>query len=109
MKNIDFHLSWATCPNESFPNQTQPFEVITIMTPGLGVFAEADEDLVYRVTKTIAEESHRFKEYLPAWPTPITPESMVKLLGFLDEPEKEIHPGAWKYYEEAGLTKLLMK
>lgn len=59
--------------------------------------AEMPEKVVYEITKIMAENSGKFKDYHPLGKT-ITPENMAKLGS-----EKNVHPGALRYYKEKGI------
>lgn len=56
------------------------------------------EEMVYKITKTLAEGHNYIGEVQPMWKT-LQPESMTKDL------VAPLHPGAEKYYREAGLLK----
>jgi TRAP transporter TAXI family solute receptor len=58
--------------------------------------ADVDEDLVYAVTKEVFENFSSFKNMHPAYKT-LTPKNMLKGMS------APIHPGAMRYYKEAGL------
>lgn len=81
-------------PPGTYPNQNE--EVITLGMPYVYfTTADADEQLIYNMTKAIAENKTRltntqssFKDWQP--------ENMPKGLGI------ELHPGAAKYYRERG-------
>jgi TRAP transporter TAXI family solute receptor len=73
-------------------------------TPSIGVKAvlvtsdKVSEEAVYTVTKAIVENFEDFKKLHPAYKT-ITKESL------LEGTVAPLHPGAAKYYKEAGLLK----
>lgn len=58
--------------------------------------AKVSDDVVYAITKEVFENFEDFKQLHPAYGT-LTKESMLKGLS------APIHPGAMKYYKEAGL------
>ncbi|OQX05624.1 MAG: C4-dicarboxylate ABC transporter substrate-binding protein [Desulfobacteraceae bacterium IS3] len=60
--------------------------------------AKVAEDVVYAITKEVFENLDEFKKLHPAY------ESLTKA-GMLEGMSAEIHPGAMKYYKEAGLIK----
>ena len=60
--------------------------------------ADVSEDAVYAVTKEVFENFDEFKTLHPAFAN-LTKESMLQGLS------APIHPGAMKYYKEAGLVK----
>ncbi len=88
-------------PGSLHEDQTEPFELYGSTTVALACMAGADEELVYEVTKTIAENTDKLKDYLPALEG-ITSNDMLSLL-YMIEGEGEIHPGALKYYKEIGI------
>ena len=55
------------------------------------------DDVVYEITRIMAENADKFKDYHPLGRT-ITPENMAKLSN-----EKRVHPGALKYYKEKDI------
>lgn len=72
--------------------------------PGFGVkatfctSADVDEKIVYAIVKEVFENFEDFKQLHPAY-TVLTKESMLQGLS------APLHPGAVKYYKEAGLMK----
>lgn len=60
--------------------------------------ADVSEEVVYNITKEIFENFEDFKKLHPAYST-LTKESMLQGLS------APLHPGAEKYYKEAGLLK----
>ena len=60
--------------------------------------ANVSDDVVYAITKEVFENFDEFKTLHPAYGT-LTKESMLKGMS------APIHPGAMKYYKEAGLLK----
>jgi TRAP-type uncharacterized transport system substrate-binding protein len=97
---VGYDRPLVTIPAGTLPTQTGPVEAIGLVTPALMCHEDADDDLIYEITKTLAENTHLFGDYYPGL-AGITPENMVKLLPL--NSEEEVHPGAIKYYEEAGL------
>jgi len=71
--------------------------------PTIGVKAtlitseDVSDDIVYAFTKEVFENFDEFKTLHPAYGT-LTKEGMLKGL------TAHVHPGALKYYKEAGLT-----
>lgn len=84
-------------PAKTYPNQNE--EVVTLGMPYMYfTTSDADEQLIYNLTKVIAENKARLtstQSSFAAW----NPESMPKGLGI------ELHPGAAKYYRERGWIK----
>jgi len=60
--------------------------------------ADVPDDIVYAITKEVFENFEEFKKLHPAYAV-LTKESMLQGLS------APIHPGALKYYKEAGLIK----
>ncbi|GAB4182234.1 MAG: TAXI family TRAP transporter solute-binding subunit [Geothermobacteraceae bacterium] len=60
--------------------------------------ADVPEDIVYAITKEVFDNFEEFKKLHPAYAV-LTKESMLQGLS------APIHPGALKYYKEAGLMK----
>ena len=83
-------------PADTYPGQTK--DVNTIAQPNfLAVRADLDEDAVYQITKTIYENL----PFLNAIHQATTAMALNKALAGLPMP---LHPGAARYYKEAGLT-----
>ena len=99
MKEADGSLDlWTryTIPAGTYPGQDA--DVQTIAQPNfLAVRADLDEDAVYQITKTIYENL----PFLNAIHKATTAMSLQKALDGLPMP---LHPGAARYYKEAGLT-----
>jgi len=62
--------------------------------------ADVDEDIVYAITKEVFDNFEAFKSLHPAYQV-LTKEDMLTGLS------APIHPGALRYYEEAGLVDLI--
>jgi TRAP transporter TAXI family solute receptor len=90
----------GTLPAGTLPLQKKPVECSAGVAPALACQKAADTELIYEITKTIGQNSHKFKDYHPEL-VHINPENMVKLLPLYSD--KEVHPGAIKYYKEAGV------
>ncbi len=83
-------------PAETYPNQTK--DINTIAQPNfLAVRADLDEDAVYQITKTIYENL----AFLNAIHGATKAMSLEKATVGLPLP---LHPGALKYYREAGIN-----
>ncbi len=63
---------------------------------GIGVSADLDEETVYRITRAFWENLEQVTSDAP-WAAALTMETAVLPLG-----EMPLHPGARRYYEEAG-------
>jgi TRAP transporter TAXI family solute receptor len=59
-----------------------------------------DDDLVYALAKMVFENLEEFKSLHPAYAS-LTPENMLQGL------TAPVHPGAMKYYREAGLDRFI--
>ena len=87
-------------PNpELMPNETRSAWVETCVFSACAASADMVEDLAYRITKAICEHSDEFVNY-DAGGQFVNPESIVEAMAFATE--EMIHPGAIKYYKEAG-------
>ena len=62
--------------------------------------SDVDDDTVYAVTKEVFENLEEFKTLHPAYSI-LTKENMLEGLS------APIHPGALRYYREAGLDKFI--
>lgn len=83
-------------PAETYPNQSK--DINTIAQPNfLSVRADLDEDAVYQITKAIYENL----AFLNAIHGATKAMSLEKATAGLPMP---LHPGAAKYYREAGIT-----
>ena len=60
--------------------------------------AKVPDDVVYAITKEVFENFDRFKKLHPAYEV-LTKEGMLQGMS------APIHPGAMRYYKEAGLMK----
>lgn len=85
-----------TIPAETYRGQTEPYEGLDVGSMHLVTSADADEDLVYTITKTIYENRRSVTERHPAGNF-INPENVVRGTGV------EFHPGAIRYYREIGI------
>ena len=83
-------------PPGGYKGQTEPY-----ITQGGAISWSCDKampnEVVYEITRIMAEQSGKFKEYHPLGRS-ITPENMAKLGN-----EAVVHPGALKYYKEKGI------
>ncbi|MBI9104491.1 MAG: TAXI family TRAP transporter solute-binding subunit [Spirochaetales bacterium] len=81
----------------AYPGASNPGDVASFgVKATLCTSADVSDDVVYAIVKEVFENFEEFKALHPAYST-ITKESM---LAGLSAP---LHPGALKYYEEAGL------
>jgi TRAP transporter TAXI family solute receptor len=82
-------------PANNFENQPEAFWSLamnTLLTTG----ANVSDDVVYKTTKAILGNNAEFKKYLKAARYWTAKRSM-------DEPKIPFHPGAIRYYKEAGV------
>ncbi len=91
------YYSKAVIPIKLYPKATNTADVPTIgvMTTVI-TSADVPDDVVYAVTKALFSNLDAFKKMHPAFEG-LTPEGMLRGLS------APIHPGAMKYYREAGL------
>ncbi|UCG56937.1 MAG: TAXI family TRAP transporter solute-binding subunit [Phycisphaerales bacterium] len=89
----------STIPRSLYPNASNTEDVATIGVKTTFVTsANVDEDVVYAVTREVFENFEHFKSRHAAYQN-LTKEDMLKGLS------APIHPGALKYYREAGLDR----
>ncbi len=88
----------ATIPVEkNYPNATNGKDVASVgVKATLVTSAKVPDNVVYAVTKEVFENFEDFKKLHPAYAV-LTKENMLEGLS------APIHPGAMKYYKEAGL------
>ena len=84
-------------PAELYPNaaNTEDIPTIGVMTTFV-TSADVPSVVVYTVTRALFENLDQFREQHPAFAT-LTPEGMLRGL------TAPLHPGARRYYIEAGL------
>ncbi|MBC8525509.1 MAG: TAXI family TRAP transporter solute-binding subunit [Candidatus Cloacimonetes bacterium] len=88
----------AIIPHDYYELSTNTEDVPTIgVKATLVTSADVFDDIVYAFTKEVFENFDEFKTLHPAYGI-LTKESMLKGLS------APVHPGALKYYKEAGLT-----
>jgi len=89
----------ADIPVADYQGVTNPSDVPTFgVKATLCTSADVSDDAVYAVTREVFENFEEFKTLHPAFAN-LTKESMLQGLS------APIHPGAMKYYKEAGLVK----
>ncbi len=87
----------SVIPVDQYPGVMNEADVPTFgVKATLCTSADVPEDVVYAITKEVFENFDEFKKLHPAYGT-LTKESMLKGMS------APIHPGAMKYYKEAGL------
>lgn len=89
-------FEFATIPAETYRGQSEPFEGLNVGSAHFITHATIDEDLVYAVTKSMYENRAQIAERHAAGKA-ITPTNAPKSTG------TEFHPGAIRYYREAGI------
>lgn len=91
----------AYVPISQYPQAENDADVPTFGVKATFVTsADVEDDVVYAVTKEIFENLEDFKQLHPAYAV-LTKENMLEGLS------APIHPGALKYYQEAGLDSLI--
>ena len=95
---IDQYLFFrpATIPADTYRGQTEPFEGLDVGSMHLITSANADEELVYNVTKTLYENAASVVEKHGAGRA-IVAANVVRDSG------TEFHPGAIRFYQEIGI------
>ena len=86
----------ATIPAETYRGQTEPFDGLDVGSMHVITAADAPDDLVYNATKLLYENRSLVVEKHAAGRA-INPNNVVRDTG------TEFHPGAIRFYEEAGL------
>ena len=86
----------ATIPAGTYRGQDQDFNGLDVGSMHLIAAANADEELIYRLTKTIYENRDKVVEKHAAGRA-INPKNVVRDTG------TEFHPGAVRFYREIGI------
>jgi len=87
----------ATVPHELYPMAENEEDTTTIgVKATLVTSADVSDEIVYAFTKSVMENLEDFKALHPAFHA-LTTENMLEALS------APLHPGALRYYEEAGL------
>lgn len=87
----------AEIPMSNYPSAENDGNAVTFgVKATLCTSADVPENVVYAITKEVFENFEEFKKLHPAYQT-LTREGMLEGLS------APIHPGAMKYYKEAGL------
>lgn len=87
------HIPLSFYPGAANTTATQTFGVMATLVTSVSV----PDDVVYAITKEVFEHFEEFKALHPAF-------AMLTREGMLDGLSAPIHPGAMRYYREAGLT-----
>lgn len=88
----------ATVKAETYKDQSQPFNGLNVGSAHLIVGADADEEFVYKVTKTIYENREKLIEKHGA-ARALKEHTVIRNTGV------EFHPGAVRFYKEIGIWK----
>ncbi|MCY3844729.1 MAG: TAXI family TRAP transporter solute-binding subunit [Acidobacteria bacterium] len=98
MRLVDEYLFFrpATIPAETYRGQTEPFEGLDVGSMHVITSAGAPDDLVYNVTRLLYENRELVVEKHAAGRA-INPNNVVRDTG------TEFHPGAIRFYQEAGV------
>ena len=86
----------ATIPAGTYRGQDQPYEGLDVGSMHLIAAADVDEELVYRVTKALYENSQAVTDRHPAGRA-INAHNVVRDTG------TPFHPGAVRFYREVGI------
>ena len=86
----------ASIPAETYRGQTEPFDGLDVGSMHVITAADAPDDLVYNATKLLYENRSLVVEKHAAGRA-INPNNVVRDTG------TEFHPGAIRFYEEAGI------
>ncbi|MEX2581600.1 MAG: TAXI family TRAP transporter solute-binding subunit [Verrucomicrobiales bacterium] len=86
----------ASIPGGTYRGQDDDFHGLNVGSMHLITGTEQDEDLAYRLTKTLYENREEVVEKHPAGKA-INPENAVRHTG------TDFHPGAIRYYREIGI------
>lgn len=86
----------VTIPAGTYPGQDEAYEGLDVGSMHLIVTEDTDEDLAYRITKTLYEDREAVVERHAAGRA-INPKNVVRDTG------TPFHPGAIRYYREAGI------
>ena len=86
----------ATIPGGTYPGQDEPYEGLDVGSMHLIVAADQDEELVYRLTRTLYANREALAEKHPAGRA-VNPTNAVRDTG------TPFHPGAIRYYTEIGI------
>jgi len=89
-------FSAATIPAGTYRNQTEPYEGLDVGSMHLITAADADEQVIYDVTKLLYENREQVVAKHPAGRA-INPANVVRDTG------TPFHPGAIRFYREIGI------
>lgn len=96
MKKLNSGYTLSSIPKDTYPKQDKEVKVIGYATH-LVVSCKLPDDEVYTMTKTLAANVKTMATVAKAMST-LTPKGMAEDIGI------PFHPGAAKFYKEAGIT-----
>ena len=96
MKKLNPGYTLNTIPKGTYPKQDKDVQVIGYATH-IVASCKLTEDLVYAMTKTIAQNTQQLSAIVKDIKT-LSPKGMAEDIGV------PFHPGAAKFYKEAGVT-----
>lgn len=85
-----------TIPADTYRGQSAPYDGLNVGSMHLITASDADEDMVYRITRTIYESRAKVAEKHPAGRA-INPANVIVDTG------TEFHPGAIRFYQEIDI------
>jgi TRAP transporter TAXI family solute receptor len=88
----------ATIPGKTYRGVEDDFHGLNVGSMHVICAAAGDEELIYRITKTLYENREEIVAKHPAG-NAINPQNVIRHTG------TDFHPGAIRYYREAGLWK----
>lgn len=88
----------ATVPGGTYRGQDEDFHALNVGSMHLITAADQDEDLVYRITRTLYENREEVTAKHPAGRA-INPANVIRHTG------TDFHPGSIRYYQEIGIWK----
>lgn len=86
-------------PKALAKNQQEPLGMAMALPSCFWAWKDADEQIMYETVKKVAENANKLKDYLP--PAACITREQTGQLPVTGE--AEIHPGALKYFKEAGI------
>lgn len=99
-KFTSFYQFLSEVPAGAYAKQVNEGPVVTHNTPvGIGVRTDMDEESVYKITKAFWENAESISSDAP-WAKKINIDYAVQ-----DLANMPLHPGAARYYREAGVIK----
>ncbi len=90
------YYAWATIPAGTYKTTTKDVKTFGVMATVV-TSADVPDELVYAVTRAVFENLEDFRDDHPSF-FALDPKKMIK-----DGLSAPLHPGAIKYYKEAGV------